>query len=240
MSIIRVRKNANYFSASNEPFNDKRLSWESRGLMGYLLSKADGWEIRMEDLKEQGKAKDHKIRRMLAELQMCGYVNRIRISMPGGTFDWTSEVYESPSQNPKPQTSMRFSTSGSSTRGKSPDILSTKEEEAVNVFSVYQTEIGIITLFISDALSDWEKDVPGKWIVDAIHEAAANNKRNWKYVEAILKRWKAQGNQETNKKNGNQAESDRPEYQKVTHDPAEEAQYVPNPNSRTRTRANGV
>src|SRR5512139_2030070 len=102
MTTIRVKKDGRYFSASNEPFNDKRLSWEARGLMGYLLSKPDNWEVRSSDLEGQSKAGSHKVRRMLAELRACGYMNRIRITKEGGKFDWITEVYESPSQNPSP------------------------------------------------------------------------------------------------------------------------------------------
>lgn len=130
MTTIRVKKDAHYFSASNEPFNDKRLSWEARGLMGYLLSKPNDWEVRMSDLENQGSAGNYKIRRMLAELRAYGYMNRIRVSKDGGKFDWITEVYESPSQNPSPskgfiKTSGGFSTSGSSTCGEPRDILST-------------------------------------------------------------------------------------------------------------------
>ena len=131
MSIIRVRKDEKYFTASNEPFVDTRLSWEARGLMGYLLSKPNNWEIRNSDLENQGPAGEHKLRRMLAELRQCGYMNRIRIKHDDGTFTWTTEVYESPSQNPKPNknvTTRRLSTSGSSTSGKPPDIVKTDEE----------------------------------------------------------------------------------------------------------------
>ena len=143
MTIIRVRKDGNYFTASNEPFVDPRLSWETRGMIGYLLTKPNNWETRIEDLKKQGPAKLHKIRRMLAEARAHGYINRIRITNPGGTFTWITEVYESPSQNPNPSqsfnktsvrksitgqeksTSVRLSTSGSSTSGKPADIVST-------------------------------------------------------------------------------------------------------------------
>lgn len=133
MSIIRVKKNDKYFTASNEPFNDKRLSWETRGVIGYLLTKPNNWQVRMEDLEKQGTAGSHKLRRMLAEARQYGYMNRIRISNPDGTFDWITEIYESPSQNPKPsksiikRTSSRKSTSGQSTSGKVPDIVNTDE-----------------------------------------------------------------------------------------------------------------
>lgn len=130
MSIIRVKKDEKYFTASNEPFIDKRLSWEARGLMGYLLTKPNNWQVRISDLESQGEAGNHKIKRMLAELRTYGYMNRIRITLEGGKFDWITEVYESPSQNPNPskdviKTSSRISTSGSSTSGKLPDIVIT-------------------------------------------------------------------------------------------------------------------
>ena len=102
MTIIRVRKDARYFTASNEPFNDRRLSWEARGLMGYLLSKPDSWEVNMIDLSKNGPAGEHKLRRMLAELRSAGCMNRVRITLEKGKFDWLTEVYESPSQNPNP------------------------------------------------------------------------------------------------------------------------------------------
>jgi DnaD/phage-associated family protein len=75
-----------------------------------------------------------------------------------------------------------------------------EEEGAPSVFQVYSNEIGLLTPFIADAIESWEKDVPPTWIVDAIHEAVSNNARNWKYIEAILKRWKAQGHQGKTKK----------------------------------------
>ena len=206
MSIIRVRKDARYFTASNEPFNDKSLSWEARGLMGYLLSKPDGWEVNMLDLENNGPAGEHKLRRMLAELRAAGYMNRVRVTLDHGKFDWITEVYESPSLNPKPA-SRRFSTSGSSTSGKLPDILSTEKASTESdddvqaranfseIVQAYEREIGVLTPMIADELGDATDSYPHQWILDAIHESAIQNKRGWKYCLAILKRWKAQGNQ---------------------------------------------
>jgi hypothetical protein len=145
--IIRVVKDSRYFVASNEPFNDKIISWETRGLLGYLFSKPDKWQIKMKDLLRQGPAGEHKLRRMLAEARERGYITLVRITKKDGTFDWVTAVYESPKLNPhlgekgfiKIDSSMRFSptgqttsrrlsTSGSSTRGKPPSILNTEGE----------------------------------------------------------------------------------------------------------------
>lgn len=128
MTTIRVKKDERYFSASNEPFNDERLSWEARGLMGYLLSKPNNWIIRQKDLEKKGPAGEHKLRRMLAELRKYGYMNRIRVIGEGGLIQWETEIYESPSHNPNPNakvTTRRLSTSGSSTSGKPQDLINT-------------------------------------------------------------------------------------------------------------------
>ena len=72
-----------------------------------------------------------------------------------------------------------------------------KEEEQAQVFRAYSSEIGILAPMIADSIDGWIKDgFPVKWMCDAIHEAALQNKRNWKYCEAIIKRWDAQGSQE--------------------------------------------
>ena len=59
----------------------------------------------------------------------------------------------------------------------------------------YESEIGPLTAMIADDLQDAADTYPKQWVLDAIHEAAIQNKRGWKYCLAILRRWKAQGNQ---------------------------------------------
>lgn len=230
MSTIRVRKDGRYFSASNEPFNDTKLSWEARGLMGYLLSKPDDWKISMVDLEKKGPAGTHKLRRMLAELRKAGYMNRIRLTIENNKFDWITEVYENPSQNPK-EASVRFSTSGSPTSGKVPDIVSTdltntdKEKEPVpatqKIFKIYTDNIGAITTMTAERLKDIEKEYADDWFRDATMEAVKNNKRNLAYIEAILKRWKADGRGEK-KNEPRQQQSFQPIVIK-------EGNYVPRP-----------
>jgi len=81
------------------------------------------------------------------------------------------------------------------------ETIKEKKEEQAQVFRAYSSEIGILTPMIADSINEWIKDgFPIKWMCDAIHEAALQNKRNWKYCEAIIKRWDAQGSQEEMKK----------------------------------------
>jgi DNA replication protein len=65
--------------------------------------------------------------------------------------------------------------------------------ERPNVFRLYEENIGPLTPLLADALKDAEGAYPEEWIAEAVEEAVKRNKRSWKYVEAILKRWKEEG-----------------------------------------------
>lgn len=79
--------------------------------------------------------------------------------------------------------------SGSWTPGKT----SAPPMERPNVFRLYEENIGPLTPMIADALKDAEETYHAEWIAEAIELAVKNNKRNWKYCEAVLKRWKDEG-----------------------------------------------
>jgi DnaD/phage-associated family protein len=82
--------------------------------------------------------------------------------------------------------------------------------ERPNVFKLYEENIGPLTPLIADALKDVEELYSPEWVSDSIELAVKNNKRSWKYCEAILKRWKEEGRAEKqdrrdNKKPGEQS-----------------------------------
>jgi DNA replication protein len=62
--------------------------------------------------------------------------------------------------------------------------------ERPKIFKLYEENIGPLTPLIADAIKDAEKTYPPGWVAEALGVAVKNNKRNWKYVEAILRRWK--------------------------------------------------
>ena len=65
--------------------------------------------------------------------------------------------------------------------------------ERPNIFKLYEENIGPLTPIIADALKDAEQTYPPEWVAEALEIAVKSNKRNWKYVEAILRRWKEEG-----------------------------------------------
>ncbi len=66
-------------------------------------------------------------------------------------------------------------------------------EELPDIFTLYEQNIGMLTPMIAEELREAEKLYPETWIKDAVKEAVALNKRNWRYIAAILERWSTEG-----------------------------------------------
>ena len=64
------------------------------------------------------------------------------------------------------------------------------------IFAAYEENIGALTAMMAEMLIDAEQEYPEAWILEAIALAVQNNKRNWRYCETILKRWKSNGKDE--------------------------------------------
>jgi DnaD/phage-associated family protein len=68
--------------------------------------------------------------------------------------------------------------------------------ERPNIFKLYEENIGPLTPIIADMLREAEKEYRNEWFEEAFEIAVTRNVRNWKYVEAVLKRWKEKGKNE--------------------------------------------
>ena len=87
---------------------------------------------------------------------------------------------------------------------------STVPFERPNIFRLYEENIGPLTPLIADALKDAEETYSAEWVAETIDLAVRNNKRSWRYCEAILKRWKEEGRGE--KQDRRDPEKDRDKY----------------------------
>lgn len=81
--------------------------------------------------------------------------------------------------------------------------------ERPNIFKLYEENIGPLTPLVADMLQEAEGIYREEWIEEAFTIAVKNNKRNWRYVEAILKRWKEEGKNERKDKQDPIKGSDR-------------------------------
>jgi DNA replication protein len=81
--------------------------------------------------------------------------------------------------------------------------------ERPNIFRLYEEHIGPLTPMLAEILTEAQETYPEPWIKDALRIAVENNKRSWKYVEAILRRWMEGGRDEQNRRD---SEEDRRRY----------------------------
>ena len=66
-------------------------------------------------------------------------------------------------------------------------------EPKANIFTLYEDNIGMLTPLLAEQISEAEGSYPWSWIEEAFKIAVGNNKRSWRYIEATLRRWAAEG-----------------------------------------------
>lgn len=105
-SILRVKKTNNYVVLDKGFLQDPSLSCKAKGLLSYLLSKPDDWEIRLSELCRHFSDGKDSIRKGIEELEKAGYIKKERLRGGNGKFAGVRYmVYETPCLSQKePQT----------------------------------------------------------------------------------------------------------------------------------------
>jgi DnaD/phage-associated family protein len=75
------------------------------------------------------------------------------------------------------------------------------------VNKAYENEIGMFTAMMSETVGDDFDTYGGDWLIDAIKIAANSNKRSWRYVQGILRRWSIEGRGDLDAKANNGAQT---------------------------------
>jgi hypothetical protein len=105
--IIRVEKRERFLTIENETIRDKRLSFGARGLLSFLLSHQDKWEIKVPQLIKQSPAGRDAIYSLLRELERFRYLLRKKRHGHRGRISWLSIVYETPQGPPMTDEELR-------------------------------------------------------------------------------------------------------------------------------------
>jgi DnaD/phage-associated family protein len=82
--------------------------------------------------------------------------------------------------------------------------------ESSGIFRLYEQNIGPLTPLIADQLTEAEREYSAEWIHEAFKIAVERNKRNWRYIAAILNRWQTEGRDD--RKNRSDAQKDGRKY----------------------------
>lgn len=97
-TIIKIQKRDNpYVQIDKECINDKRLSWKAKGILAYLLSKPDNWQVYLTDLKKQSIDGTRSVSSGMKELEKYHYIEKGKRRNKKGRFEgWEYLVYEQP------------------------------------------------------------------------------------------------------------------------------------------------
>jgi DNA replication protein len=83
----------------------------------------------------------------------------------------------------------------------STHVIVSLSSERPNIFALYEENFGPLTPLLADMLQDAEHTYPMKWIEDAMRLAVQSNRRSWRYVESILRRWQEKGRDDSDRRN---------------------------------------
>lgn len=94
-SIIRVDKQANFTTVSNEIASRNDISLAAKGIYYYLMTKPNDWVTTAGGCASQLKESASTVKRLLAELEKAGYIERKVVSKGRGNIRTVTTLYES-------------------------------------------------------------------------------------------------------------------------------------------------
>jgi len=97
-TIFRSVKNKEnpYVMIDRRPVDNNKLSFKSKGILTYLMSRPDGWEVSVADLIKHSTDGEASVRSGLKELRDAGHMRYIKSRNQGRITGWIIEVYELP------------------------------------------------------------------------------------------------------------------------------------------------
>lgn len=101
--IIRRKHNGNFTVIGNEPMNDERLSAEALGVLCYLRSRPDNWNVIPDQLADRFSCGRNRMYRILKELIDGSYITRTQ-KQDQSTKTWQASEYIVYDEQSKPTT----------------------------------------------------------------------------------------------------------------------------------------
>lgn len=101
-TIYRIVKSPEnpYVSIDRRPVDNALLSFKAKGILTYLMSRPDGWEVSVADLVKHATDGEASIRSGLKELKDFGHMKYTKLREKGRITGWLIEVFEVPISSP--------------------------------------------------------------------------------------------------------------------------------------------
>lgn len=101
MATFRVFKESGNFVTVNKEFiHNNNLSWKAKGILLYLLSRPDDWQVYETELQKHAADGKDSLKSGIKELEEVGYIKRDRKRDDKGHFrEYDYQVFEYPTQS---------------------------------------------------------------------------------------------------------------------------------------------
>lgn len=133
--ILRIKKHDKNFVVLDKTFiEDERLSWKAKGILAYLLSRPDRWDVRPEELAKHSKDGITVVYSALKELTQYGYYKKIPIRDENARIlCWESTVSEIPMTDEEPNTDKKTVKKTTKKSAASQGEISVDTEDSNNI-----------------------------------------------------------------------------------------------------------
>lgn len=160
--IIKDKENP-YVMINKQFLYDKRLSWKAKGILTYLLSMPDDWQIYETELVKHSKDGLTSLKSGIKELIELGYIIREQIRNEKGQFKgYEYCVYEIPAESGKPINGDSINGEPHTTNNNITDNDLTKKErymrQDVNNFQTNKSKKDSCTVIKEDTPLDIDKE----------------------------------------------------------------------------------
>lgn len=100
MAVFRVYKESGNFVTVHKSFiHDENLSWKAKGILLYLLSRPDDWQVYETELNKHSSDGRDSLRTGIKELEQAGYIHRTRKRNEKGQLkEYEYQVFEQPTR----------------------------------------------------------------------------------------------------------------------------------------------
>lgn len=185
---VKIRKRRSFSAIPDDILEDTRMRTETRLVLGWLIGRPDGWEVRVGHVQHVLGLSERRWVTVRKELEALGYLRQIRRRNAEGKFLWEHIVSDTPmisdpepegdesSIPPKPQDGPEARKTippkpmhGSSMHGQRGDITTSSHQENLNTPPPYPLPEGVA-------------------ITQACHDEAAERFRGYS-IEALEDEW---------------------------------------------------
>lgn len=211
-TIYRVVKSADnpYVMIDKRPIENNALSYKAKGILTYLMSRPDGWEVSIADLINRSTDGKASVRAGMRELKKAGHV-KYTVTRDGRRITGLLiEVYEQPGKQEADFQPAEKQHAGNRTQVLNTLSINERERYGEIARKLAELQGGGLKGTDADYISVWMEKHENKWILKAITTASDNGARSARYVDRVLIGWEANGYPKTREELVRERKASRP------------------------------